>query len=119
MEVLERSLSLDATPARGSGSKRVIDADEVLHSTWEHRAWVWGSSSLMAALLLQGVSRVDSVEEGVAAVLGLVAAYYLSGMPHMCLVYAGLGCGWGFANICRSPEKMGCRFNCLGIVTHE
>jgi hypothetical protein len=97
VDVLERSLSLGAAPARVGGSKRVVDADEVLHSTWEHRAWVWGSSSLMAALLVQGVSRVNSTEDGVAAVLGLGFAYYLSGMSRLCSLYVRQ---WGSTKFC-------------------
>lgn len=89
VEALERTLSLDTAPRRddvaGSSppapgrSKRVIDAGEVLHSTWEHRLWVWGPTALMGLLLLDGLSKIHTTGGVLEAAVGVVFSYYLSG----------------------------------------
>lgn len=93
VDVLERSLSIDS-PASTSGvpaasmargrSKRVVDAAEVLHSTWEHRLWVWGPSALMGYLFVDGLSKVETFNSGLEAFLGVLFAYYLSGKAGNC-----------------------------------
>jgi hypothetical protein len=63
--------------ARG-GSKWVIDENEVLHSTLEHRAWTYGCLALLAGGLGEAASNVHSLQD--AAVVGgaVFAAYVLS-----------------------------------------
>lgn len=64
-----------------SASKKTITVrDEDLKSTWEHRAWVWGTSALLAKPFVQGLLAAshDSAAAGVFA-LALGASYFLSG----------------------------------------
>lgn len=63
-----------------SASKKTITVrDEDLKSTWEHRAWVWGTSALLAKPFVQGLLAAshDSAAAGVFA-LALGASYFLS-----------------------------------------
>lgn len=80
--VAEPSSSTQAAPegpqrARG-GSKWVIDEKEVLHSTFEHRAWTYGCMALLAGSLAEAAAHVHDVQD--AAVVGgaVFAAYVLS-----------------------------------------
>lgn len=80
--VAEPSSSTQAAPegpqrARG-GSKWVIDEKEVLHSTFEHRAWTYGCMALLSGSLAEAAAHVHDVQD--AAVVGgaVFAAYVLS-----------------------------------------
>lgn len=63
--------------ARGS-SKWVIDEKEVLHSTFEHRAWTYGCMALLAGGLAEAASNVHSVQDAGVAGGAVFAAYVLS-----------------------------------------
>lgn len=69
--------NVEAQRSRG-GSKWVIDENEVLHSTFEHRAWTYGCMALLAASLGEAAGHVQSVHD--AGVVGgaVLAAYVLS-----------------------------------------
>ena len=45
--------SLAACPPQVGQSKWVIDENELLTSTWEHRFWTYGSMAIMGTLLWQ------------------------------------------------------------------
>jgi hypothetical protein len=71
-------LCLQSHVSQVRSSKWQIDESEQLSSTWEHRAWTFGSMGLMAATLAQGLVHVRSSEEAVAVALSLAAAYVLA-----------------------------------------
>ena len=56
----------------------VLESEEELRSTWEHRAWVGGATALMAATLAQGLAQVDDLPSAAAAGAAALAAYYLA-----------------------------------------
>lgn len=62
---------------RGS-SKWVIDEKEVLHSTWEHRAWTYGCMTLLGASLAVAASHVEDVQDAGVFAGAVFAAYVLS-----------------------------------------
>lgn len=66
-----------AQRSRG-GSKWVIDENEVLHSTFEHRAWTYGCMALLAGGMFEAASHAHSLQD--AGVIGgaVLAAYVLS-----------------------------------------
>ena len=91
VDCLERSLHLqsaeglessqhsaEARPSR-SGSRRTVDEGEVLHSTNEHRAWVYGATALFSATLIKGISEVHSWQGAVGSAAAVLCAYYVSG----------------------------------------
>lgn len=95
VDVLERSLQLESSSGRehaeastsGStearASKRSIDEGEVLHSTFEHQALVYGTTALLSALLIKGVSEVHDLPAALGAAAAVLLAYYISGaLPH-------------------------------------
>jgi len=59
-------------------SKWVIDENENLRSSWEHRAWTLGPMSLMAALMYQGISSAAEPSDWAAITAALFASYILS-----------------------------------------
>lgn len=66
-------------PQRSRGSSKwVIDENEVLHSTFEHRAWTYGCMALLAGSLAEAAAHVHDARD--AAVVGgaVFAAYVLS-----------------------------------------
>ncbi len=68
-----------AQTASTSGNRVVLESEDELTSTWEHRAWVGGASALFAAIFAAGardVHDLGSLSAGVAAVL---SAYVLAG----------------------------------------
>ena len=76
---------------RGGKGRVVVETEEELKSSWEHRAWVWGASGLMAMSFGMGVVHADSMAEYAWIVAGAVGAYLL----------ADLGTGiyhWGVDN---------------------
>ena len=91
VDCLERSLHLPASAApqhtqqsaehsaSRSSSKRTVDKGEVLHSTNEHRAWVYGATGLFSALLVKGVSEVHTWQGAAGSAAAVLAAYYISG----------------------------------------
>ncbi len=91
VDVLERSLQLESSSGRehaeasssgtleSRGSKRSIDEGEVLHSTFEHQAIVYGTTTLLSALLLKGFSDVHDVPAAFGAAAAALLAYYVSG----------------------------------------
>ncbi len=91
VDVLERSLHLesssgcDQAEASTSGSsetrtsKRSIDEGEVLHSTFEHQAMVYGTTALLSALLVKGFSDVHDLPGIIGAAAAGLLAYYISG----------------------------------------
>ena len=91
VECLERSLHLPASAApqytqqsaehtaSRSSSKRTVDKGEVLHSTNEHRAWVYGATGLFLALLVKGASEIHTWQGAAGSAAAVLAAYYISG----------------------------------------
>jgi hypothetical protein len=77
LELAEPAAAEVPQRARG-GSKWVIDENEVLHSTMEHKAWTYGCMALLAGGLAEAASNVHSAQD--AAVVGgaVFAAYVLS-----------------------------------------
>ncbi|BDA48150.1 probable transmembrane protein 189 [Coccomyxa sp. Obi] len=82
--ILESSSGCDQPEASSSGSsetrtsKRSIDEGEVLHSTFEHQAIVYGTSALLSALLIKGFSDVHDLPGTIGAAIAAVLAYYIS-----------------------------------------
>lgn len=76
---LQEAAARSAEPTSTSGSKRVVDQGEVFHSTWTHRAWVWGATALLGATFLRGCAKVHDPTAALAAAAGAVAAYYVAG----------------------------------------
>jgi ubiquitin-conjugating enzyme E2 variant len=66
-----------AQQARGS-SKWVIDEKEVLHSTFEHRAWTYGCMALLAGGMAQAASHVHDLHDAGVVTVALMASYVLS-----------------------------------------
>ena len=91
VERLERSLQLPASAApecsqqpleestSRPSSKRTVDEAEVLHSKNEHRAWVFGPTALMSAVLFTGLSKIHSWQGAAGSGAAVLAAYYVSG----------------------------------------
>ena len=91
VERLERSLQLPASAAPESSrqsieesngrpsSKRTVDEAEVLNSNNEHRAWVFGATALMSAVLFKGLSEFHSWQGAAGSAAAVMAAYYVSG----------------------------------------
>jgi ubiquitin-conjugating enzyme E2 variant len=66
-----------AAPQRG-GSKWVIDENEVLRSTWEHRAWTYGCLALLAGCMAEAGSNVHGLQDAGVVAASVAAAYVLS-----------------------------------------
>lgn len=89
VERLERPLHLPspaapeqtrhAAEASASRSKHTVDEGEVLHSTNEHRAWVYGATALISALLCKGVSEIHTWQGVAGSAAAVLAAYLFSG----------------------------------------
>ena len=91
VERLERSLQLPASAAlersqqsieestSRPSSKRTVDEAEVLHSENEHRAWVFGATALMSAVLFKGLSEIHSWQGAAGSAAAVLAAYHVSG----------------------------------------
>ena len=62
-------------------SKRVIDEEELLTSTWEMRGITFGTMLLIGLLMGKGISEVSGPGEALAGVAAFGFAYYLSGDP--------------------------------------
>lgn len=77
-----RVASLEAAAARpaegGSAGRVVLESADELRSTWEHRAWVGGTTLLLAATVVEGVSRVDGAGGAATVAAAAAAAYVLS-----------------------------------------
>jgi ubiquitin-conjugating enzyme E2 variant len=56
----------------------VLESEEELKSTWEHRALVGSSICLMAATFYSGLSHADGLLDYASFAIGTVAAYFLS-----------------------------------------
>ena len=78
-----------AEHASASGaSKRVLDQTEVYHSTWQHRAWVGGTTALLSATLLRGCAKVHDPVAASVALAAAVVAYYVAGTPLIRCVFS-------------------------------
>ena len=66
-----------AQVARPTG-RVVLESEDELKSTLEHRAWVYGGTALMAATLAQGLAHVSGPGDAVAAGAAALAAYFLA-----------------------------------------
>lgn len=77
-DTVQALLDLPAEQQPRGSSKWVIDENEVLHSTAEHRAWTYGCMGLLAASLAEAAAHVHDARD--AAVVGgaVLAAYVLS-----------------------------------------
>jgi ubiquitin-conjugating enzyme E2 variant len=64
--------------SKPAGSKRVVDDNENLKSTFEHRAWTFGCMSLMTASLIGGLGDVHSISDAGTAAGAVLSAYVLS-----------------------------------------
>jgi ubiquitin-conjugating enzyme E2 variant len=73
----DETSSSSSSGARGS-SKWVIDENELLASTWEHRAWTWGSMALMGGALASSLTHIHGSADSLAAAGAVLAAYVLS-----------------------------------------
>ena len=77
-----RVASLEAAAAKpaegGSAGRIVLESAAELRSTWEHRAWVGGSTLLLAATVAEAASRVDDAGCAAAVAAAAAAAYVLS-----------------------------------------
>mmetsp|Transcript_257 Transcript_257/g.508 ORF Transcript_257/g.508 Transcript_257/m.508 type:complete len:329 (+) Transcript_257:153-1139(+) len=73
-ETLARDTSAQSVPA----SETSAAGQEILSSTWEHRAWVWSTTLLLSATFVKGFSDVDDVETAVLACGSLAASYVLA-----------------------------------------
>eukprot|EP00197_Chlamydomonas_leiostraca_P000013 CAMPEP_0202885424 /NCGR_PEP_ID=MMETSP1391-20130828/41651_1 /ASSEMBLY_ACC=CAM_ASM_000867 /TAXON_ID=1034604 /ORGANISM="Chlamydomonas leiostraca, Strain SAG 11-49" /LENGTH=314 /DNA_ID=CAMNT_0049568669 /DNA_START=754 /DNA_END=1698 /DNA_ORIENTATION=+ len=71
------SASSSTLPKKGS-SKFVIDENENLKSTAEHRFWTFLPMGLMGATLAQGIAGVHDLADGASVAAALFAAYALS-----------------------------------------
>ena len=74
-----------------TSKKIVLESEEELKSTWEHRAWVGGSTLLMTATFFNGLSHADGLVDYFSLGFGTAMAYLL----------ADLGTGiyhWGVDN---------------------
>ena len=70
--------STSASSAAARTGRVVLESEDELRSTWEHRAWVLGGSGLMAATLAQGLAQVDGPADAAIAGLAALAAYFLA-----------------------------------------
>ncbi|MCJ1423034.1 hypothetical protein MMC29_000915 [Sticta canariensis] len=62
------------------GKQQDPEEDPVKYpSTWQHRAWVWGTIGLLTATAASGAGNIDSISSLLAGLVALVGAYYLSG----------------------------------------
>ena len=59
--------------------KLEIDENERMSSNWEHRAWVWGTSALLAKPFLLSLMSITDAGSGALVFLALVASYYMAG----------------------------------------
>lgn len=73
----EAAAAAAAQQARGS-SKWVIDESEVLHSTWEHRAWTYGCMALLAGGMAQAAANVHDLHDAGVVTAAVLASYVLS-----------------------------------------
>eukprot|EP00873_Tetraselmis_striata_P027914 jgi/Tetstr1/448178/TSEL_035469.t1 len=80
-----------------SASKRTVAVSEKsLRSTWEHRAWVWGTSALLAKPLLQALlaashDSADAVTVAVAVAASYFASDFGTGVYHWSVDNYGSG----------------------------
>ena len=47
------------TPRPTAGGRVVLESEDELKSTWEQRAWVYGTTALMGATFINGANHVD------------------------------------------------------------
>ena len=64
--------------ASTSGRRVVLESEDELRSTWEHRAWVGTTTALLAATLASGLTHVEGAGGAASAAAALGAAYVLS-----------------------------------------
>lgn len=76
----ERQQRAAAAPAQAPrpAGRVVLESQDELRSTWEHRAWVFGGSALMAATLAQGLAHVSGPGDAAAAGAAALTAYFLA-----------------------------------------
>lgn len=74
----QRRAAAAAAQAPRPTGRVVLESEEELKSTWEHRAWVYGGTALMAATLAQGLSHINGPGEAAAAGAAALAAYFLA-----------------------------------------
>ena len=61
-------------------SQEVQSESPVLYpSTWQHRAWTWGTIGLLAATAISGSTQVHDAQSVLAALSAVLFGYYLSG----------------------------------------
>merc|ERR1719433_2687173 len=76
-----RPAGADGSEAETSTSttfKLQLDENELMSSTWEHRAWVWGTSALLAKTFVTGLTGIDSLACGLGVAVAMLAAYVLA-----------------------------------------
>ena len=65
---------------RARGSPEGPDEDPVLYpSNWQHRAWTWGTITLLTAMAGCGAAKMQDSESYLVAVLAAVVGYYIAG----------------------------------------
>jgi len=78
LERIMSAPSASTSTSKPTGSKWVIDDNENLKSTLEHRAWTYGCMALMTSSLMGGLADVHSTADAGTAVGAVFTAYLLS-----------------------------------------
>lgn len=77
LEAARRQAAATTTSAARTG-RVVLESEDELRSTWEHRAWVGGATALMAATLATGVAQIDGPGAAAGAAAAALAAYLMA-----------------------------------------
>lgn len=64
--------------AASTSGRVVLETEDELRSTWEHRAWVGGTTLMLAATLATGLAQVHDLGSAVVAGATLFGAYVFS-----------------------------------------
>jgi hypothetical protein len=70
--------SLDGTVNGERTGRVVLESDAELKSTWVHRAWVGGTTTLLGCAFMHGILEIRTLDDAVVALLSASAAYILS-----------------------------------------
>lgn len=75
----EHDIAYDGPSKSKSSSNRVVlESEDELKSTWQHRLYVGSTTALLAATLCIGVSHIQSFDDALWGVAALFLAYVLS-----------------------------------------
>lgn len=113
-----------AAPSDAKPRRVVLESEDELRSTWEHRAWVAGATALMASTLAQGLAQVDGPGSAAAAGAAAVAAYFMADVGtafyHWCDIavavshrmLAGIAAGLCLAQAGTAAAAAACPWHC-------